>query len=175
MYLIFLDGFWFCKYHLVAWSNFNLLQTFLGITFPTQPCLVLFSFLFIYKLFDSFESFSHHRRLMVFHWSFRDSKSLQVSRTLLSILADLNNAVVWMVATCTVISKSSTPCIQSFVDITKNNNYRWYNRHFHVPQFFQFPSKVQVLILLFAIFHFYSVVLWDSKVYCFASSLFLLL
>ena len=34
---------------------------------------------------------------MVFHWSLSDSKSRQVSRTLLSILADLNNGVVWMV------------------------------------------------------------------------------
>ena len=36
---------------------------------------------------------------MVFHWSLSDSKSPQVSRTLLSILAVLNNAVVWMVST----------------------------------------------------------------------------
>ena len=33
----------------------------------------------------------------VFHWSLSDSKSPQVSRTLLSILAVLNNTVVWMV------------------------------------------------------------------------------
>ena len=32
---------------------------------------------------------------MVFHWSLSDSKSPQVSRTLLNILAVLNNAVVW--------------------------------------------------------------------------------
>ena len=31
---------------------------------------------------------------MVFHWSLSDSKSLQVSRTLLSILADLSYAVI---------------------------------------------------------------------------------
>ena len=34
---------------------------------------------------------------MVFLWSSSDSKCSQVSRTLLSILADLNNAVVWLV------------------------------------------------------------------------------
>ena len=44
---------------------------------------------------------------MIFHWSFSDSKSPQVSRTLLSILAVLNNAVVWMVSTHHIISKSS--------------------------------------------------------------------
>ena len=32
---------------------------------------------------------------MVFQWSLRDNKSLQVSRTLLSILADLNNDVMY--------------------------------------------------------------------------------
>ena len=37
--------------------------------------------------------------------------------------------------------------------------------------FFQFPSKVEVLILLFAFFQFYSVVSWDSKVDNFVSSL----
>ena len=46
---------------------------------------------------------------MVFHWSLSDSKSPQVSRTLLSILAVLNNAVVWMVSTRPPTSKSSSP------------------------------------------------------------------
>ena len=50
-------------------------------------------------------SFSWWR--MVFHWSLSDSMSPQVSRTLLSILADLNNAVVWTVSTRPVIFKSS--------------------------------------------------------------------
>ena len=44
---------------------------------------------------------------MVSHWSLSDSKSLKVSRSLLSILTDLNNTVVWMVSTCPLISKSS--------------------------------------------------------------------
>ncbi len=47
---------------------------------------------------------------MVFHWSLCDNKSLQISWTLLSILADLNNAVFWMVYTHPLISKSSSPC-----------------------------------------------------------------
>ena len=45
---------------------------------------------------------------MFFHWSLSESKSLQVSRTLLSILADLNNAVGWMVSTCQLISNFSS-------------------------------------------------------------------
>ena len=35
----------------------------------------------------------------------------QVSKSLLSILADLNNAVFWMVSTCPLISESSCPFI----------------------------------------------------------------
>ena len=46
---------------------------------------------------------------MVVHWSLSDSKSLQVSRTLLSILAILNNVVVLMVSSRPPTSKSSSP------------------------------------------------------------------
>ena len=46
---------------------------------------------------------------MVFHLSLSDNKSPQVSRTLLSILAVLNNAVVLMVSTLLPTSKSSSP------------------------------------------------------------------
>ena len=43
-----------------------------------------------------------------FHWSLSDIQPSQVSRTLLSILADLNNEV-WMVSTCPLIFKCSSP------------------------------------------------------------------
>ena len=54
---------------------------------------------------------------MVFHWSLSDSKSPQVSRTLLSILADLNSAVGWMVSTRVRISNSSNPFINPLVTV----------------------------------------------------------
>ena len=54
---------------------------------------------------------------MVFHWSLGDSKSPQVSRILLSILAVLNNAVVWMVSTCPPTSKSSSPFSNPLVTV----------------------------------------------------------
>ena len=47
---------------------------------------------------------------MVSQRSLRDSKSPLVSRVLLSIQTDLNNAVVWMVSTRPLISKSFRPC-----------------------------------------------------------------
>ena len=54
---------------------------------------------------------------MVFHWSLSDSKSPQVSRTLLSILAVLNNVVVWMVSTRQPTSNSSSPFSNPLVTI----------------------------------------------------------
>ena len=65
------------------------------------------------------ESFSHQCQLMGSHWSLRDSKSPQISRTLLSFLADLNNAVTWMVSTCPLISKSSSPCINPLITVLR--------------------------------------------------------
>ena len=54
---------------------------------------------------------------MVIHWSLNDSKSPQVSRTLLSILVDLNNAIVWIVSTLPLITKSSSPCTNPMVTV----------------------------------------------------------
>ena len=56
---------------------------------------------------------------MVFHWSLSESKSPQVSRTLLSILAVLNNAVVWMASTRPPTSKSSRPFNNPLVTVPK--------------------------------------------------------
>ena len=54
---------------------------------------------------------------MVFHCSLSESKSPQVSRTLLSILAVLNNAVVWMVSTRPPTSNSSSPFSNALVTV----------------------------------------------------------
>ena len=52
---------------------------------------------------------------MDFHWRLSNSKSLQVSRTLLSILAVFNNAVVCMVFSRSTTSKSSRPFHNTYV------------------------------------------------------------
>ena len=56
---------------------------------------------------------------MVSHWNVSDNKSPQVFETLLSILGELNNAVVWMVSTHPVISKSSSPCTNPLVTVAR--------------------------------------------------------
>ena len=52
---------------------------------------------------------------MIFNWN--DSKSPQVSRTLLGILADINNAVVWMVSSRPLVSKSSSTSTNPLVTV----------------------------------------------------------
>ena len=108
---------------------------------------------------------------MVFRWNLSDNKSPQVSRTLLSILAVLNNVVVWTVSTRPPTSKSSRPFSNPLVTVPNAPITIGIIVTFMFHSFFQFSSKVQVLILLFTFFLFYSVVSWDSKVDNFASCL----
>ena len=54
---------------------------------------------------------------MVFHYSLSDNKFPQVSRILLSIMADLNNALVWMVSNPPLILKSTSPRTNPFVTV----------------------------------------------------------
>ena len=56
---------------------------------------------------------------MVFHWSLSDSKSPQVSRTRVRILAVFSNAVVWIVTTRPSTSKSSRPFNNPLVIVPK--------------------------------------------------------
>ena len=72
-------------------------------------CAYVYIQTFFFHFYLLLQSFSYQRHLMVFHWSLSDSKSLQVSRTRLRILAVLSNAVVWIVSTCPPTSKSSRP------------------------------------------------------------------
>ena len=66
---------------------------------------------------------------MASHWRTSDCKPPRVSRTLLSILVDPNNAVVWIVIACPLIF------FQSFGDCTECTDYNWYYRLFHAPLF----------------------------------------
>ena len=118
------------------------------------------------------ESFSHQILLIVFYWSLTDSKFPQVSRTLLCILAVLNNVVVWIISTRPLISKSSNPINNALVTESKAPITIVIIVTFMFHSFFQFPSKAQVLILLFPFVLFYSAVSRDNN---FASSHFVLI
>ena len=54
---------------------------------------------------------------MVFHWSLSDSKSPQVFWTIFGTLGDLNNAIVWIVSSCPLIFKSSSPYTDPFTTV----------------------------------------------------------
>ena len=112
---------------------------------------------------------------MVFHWRLSDSKSPQVSRTLLSILAVFNNAAVWIVSTQLLTSKSSSPFNNPLVTVPKAPITIDIIVTFMFHSFFQFSSKVGVLISFFTFFQFYSSVCRDSRVDNFADFLFFLL
>ena len=56
---------------------------------------------------------------MISHRSLSDSKSPQVFWTLVSILANLNNAVVWMVSICPLIFKSSNARTDPLVHVPR--------------------------------------------------------
>ena len=77
---------------------------------------------------------------MVFLWSLSDSKSPQVSWTLLSILANLNNAVVWIVSTRLLISNSSSPFINLLVTVLRAQIKIGINVIFMFHSFFSLPK-----------------------------------
>ena len=96
---------------------------------------------------------------MVFHCSLSDSKCPQVSRTLLSILAVLNNAVVWIVCTRPPISKSSSHFNHPLFTVPKEP-INWYHCHLHVPQFFFNPLERSRYLSFFSLsFRF---ILWSA-------------
>ena len=99
---------------------------------------------------------------MIVHWSLTENKSPQVSKTLHSIL---NNAVDWIVSTCLPNSKSYSPFNNPLVTIPKAPITIGIIVTFMFHSFFQFPSKADVLILLFTFSQFYSVVSRDSQVH----------
>ena len=94
---------------------------------------------------------------MVSHWRLSYNKSPQVSRTLLSILANLNNTVDGLHSSS--YFKVFQFLYQSFGNCVKDTNYNLYHSHFHVPQFFSIPLQGWGTYLSF---HFLSILLWGQ-------------
>ena len=81
----------FIPVHPVYFSSLQ--GTQLRLVSPSSTCSPGFSSLGEF-IISNFVRFSNQRSLVVFHWSLKDSKSPYISRNLLSILDDCNNAVV---------------------------------------------------------------------------------
>ena len=67
----------------------------------------------MYTHIISYVLFSHRSYLMVFHWKSNGSNSTQYSRTLLSILNNFSNAVIWIISISRYasISTFSVSCV----------------------------------------------------------------
>ena len=109
---------------------------------------------------------------MVFHWSLSDSKSPQVSRTRLSILAVLSNAVVWIVSTRPPSSKSSRPFNNPLLIVP---NAQLAKSLLSCSTAFSILLQGRGTYLSFHFFQIYSVVRRDSKVDNFTNFIFLLI
>ena len=96
---------------------------------------------------------------MVFHWRLSDSKSPRVSRTLLSILAVFNNAVVWMVSTRSPTSKSSWPLNNTLVTVRKAPITIGIIVTFMFHSFFNSLARLRYLSLFS---HSFSLILWSA-------------
>ena len=97
---------------------------------------------------------------MVFHWSLSDSKSPQVSRTLLSILAVLSNAVIWIVSTRPPTSKSSRPFNNPLVIMPKAPNTIGTIVTFMFHSFFNSLARSRYLSFFSLSFRF---ILWSTE------------
>ena len=104
-------------------------------------------------------SFSHQCQLMAFHWSWSDSKSPRVSRTLLSILSVLNNTVVWMISTRPPTSKSFSPFNNPLVIVPKAPITIGIIVTFMFHSFFSSLAKSRYLSFFS---HFFSFILWSA-------------
>ena len=136
---------------------------FFSIELSTLPIIIIIIFFFFFFTPWEFFTLALADGLSL---NLSNIKSPQASRRLFSILADLNNALVWTVSTLPVISKSSSPCTSSLVieprvwitiDITVT---------FMFHSFFNSLARSGYLSFFsFFFFQFYSVICWDSKVH----------
>ena len=132
------------KYHFLSfWYDSTRNWTPVSRTIGEASYLYIYIYIYIYiyyillllLLFYFLRVFHTSENLMVFNWSLSDSKSPQVSKTLLSNLAVFNNTVVWMVSTLPLLSRSSSPCCNPLVTVPSVPVTIWHHRHFHVLLF----------------------------------------
>ena len=126
---------------------------------------MLFRSFYFFLLLILFVRFPHQRLPMVFHWSLSDNKSLQVSRTLLSILVDLNKSVVWVVFARPLISKSSSPFAKRLGIVSRAPIITAITVIFIFYSFFCSLAGFKNLSLSFFSLNFLSVVHPDGKVH----------
>ena len=101
---------------------------------------------YFYYHFESLRVFTYQSKLMVFHWSLNET---QVSRTLLGILIELSNAVVWFVFIHPLISKCTSSFINPFVTIPRAEIKSGITVNFMLQSLFFFNSLARWMYLSF--------------------------
>ena len=92
----------------------------------------------VWRIINSRFEFTHWFKLVVIYWNLIDSLFPQVSRTHLSILVDVNNAVIWMVSILPLIYSSfrTFPKLLRIVPSTPNTTNIMLNCIFHYKVIF---------------------------------------
>ena len=132
-------------------------------TLPTRP--MSWSSFFIFSFISNYHNYYYY---CYFHMRFNgqfftgliDVKVPKVTRTLQSILADLNNAVVWMVSTHPLISNSSSLFLSHLETIPSASPTTVITITIMFDSFFS-SSKIQVFVRLFVFFNFCFVKLYQ--------------
>ena len=126
--------------------------------------LLLFLFLLLTNFLHQRSLFFFFCFFVFFYLSLSDYKSPLVSRTLLSILADLNYSVVWIVSILRLIFSSSSLFSKAFQSVPSapTTTSITFTLMFH-GFFLYFSGKVQVFLYLFTFFYFYSMLHWKGK------------
>ena len=97
---------------------------------------------------------------MVFHWNLSDTKSPQVSRTLLSILAVLSNGDIWIASTRPPTSKSSKPFNNPLIIVLKAPITIGTIVSFMFHSFFNSLARLKYLSFFS---HYFSFILWSDE------------
>ena len=117
--------------------------------------MIVFSFSLTLLLL---EIFPHQHKMIVFHWSLSDSEPPKISRTLLNILTDLNNAVVWIVSALPSIYNSFKPFTKPYGIVSSAPITISITVTFIFHNFFWFYGKIKIFVSSFVFFDFHSVV-----------------
>ena len=88
-----------------------------------------------------------------FYWRLSDSKSSQVFMTLLSILANFNNAVVYMVSILPLIYNSASLFYKFLRTVPRAPTIICIIVTFIFHAFFQLSGKIQVFVSFFTFFY----------------------
>ena len=107
------------------------------------------------------------------HWSLSDSISPQITRTVLSILADISNTVIWMISIRPLISKFFGPCTNPLVTVPRPPIIIGIIFTYMLHSYFSSLARFRYLTLFSFSFNFTQRSAGDSRVHNLTSSLFL--